>query len=55
VSILSWLKNFRKPRGEQLTGEDIEKQQDAQKADIGGTLLVRGSAKSEAERLSPDD
>jgi hypothetical protein len=55
MSMLSWFKNLRRPRDVKLSAEDVEKQQDAQKADVGGTLFVRGSAKTEAERLSRDD
>jgi hypothetical protein len=52
MSILSWFRNVRKPRDTKRIAEDIEKQQDALKADIAGTLFVRDSAKSEAKRLS---
>jgi hypothetical protein len=52
MSIRSWFRTVRKPRDKKRTAEDVEKQQDALKADIGGTLFMRDSAKSEAKRLS---
>jgi hypothetical protein len=57
MSIRSWLENLRKPREKKPpedAADDLEKQLDARKADVGGTLFVRGSAKSEAQRLSRD-
>jgi len=51
MSILSWLKNLWKPKSN-LTAAEVEKRQDALKADVGGTLLIRDSANTEVERLS---
>jgi hypothetical protein len=51
MSMLSWLKSLWKPKSN-LTAAELEKCQDALKADVGGTLLIRDSAKTEAERLS---
>jgi hypothetical protein len=47
MSIPSWLRNIRRPRDKKRLAEDVEKQQDALKADIAGTLFVRDSAKTE--------
>jgi hypothetical protein len=58
MSVLSWLKKLRGRKGEpspDSATSDAAHEADARKADIGGTLFVRGSAHSEAERLSSDD
>lgn len=60
MGILAWLRSrslSRRKSSEvsEQTTEDVEQLQDDRKADIGGTLFVRGSAHSEAERLSSDD
>jgi hypothetical protein len=56
MGILSWLKGRRRSSEDsEPANEDVEQQQDERKAEIDGTLFVRGSAHSEAERLSGDD
>ena len=57
MGILSWFEGLRARDREvaEQPAEDVEQQQDERKADIGGTLFVRGSAHSEAARLSGDD
>jgi len=56
MGILSWLKGRRRSSEDsEPATEDLEQQVDERKADIGGTLFVRGSADSEAERLSGAD
>ena len=58
MSVLTWFKKLRGTKDEPSPDSatpDAAHEADARKADIGGTLLVRGSAQSEAERLSNDD
>jgi hypothetical protein len=58
MRVFSWLKKLRESTDEpspDSATSDAAHEADARKADIGGTLFVRGSAQSEANRLSGDD